>query len=209
MHTIEVTCTGNNGRSVMAQAIGNLTVKNFNLEGKLCFISSGTRADLKYDQFLPYDKVESMLSRGSRHGLFSPIDVDKVRYENDPDYMLVIQERFQEAIVIMRSLEAIYRDAALFNIGLRHDGKRTQTIARDDVSVVLGMQQKHVNQIIKIYSATRHRPLITTVTEYAGVDGEILDAIGNTNPKVYFEIRDRLSEIMPLVVRRFQREKPI
>lgn len=206
LHIIEVTCTGNNGRSPMAEVIGNHTAKDFNLEDMLSFISSGTRAGPEHDEVLPYNKVVSVLSKASSHGLMKPVDVDRDKYETDSDYRATIQYSVHMAFRIMRPIEVALRDAALYNIGMRYDGKRTQTVARDDVSLVLGMEQKHVDHINQIYSVSKHKPLISTLIAYAGVDGEIPDSIGNTDPAVYFEIRERLCDVMPKVVDRFKEE---
>ena len=206
MHIIEVTCTGNNGRSAMAEAIGNHTTKKLNLEDVLSFISSGTRAGPEYEKILPYSEVVSILSRASSHGLMKPAEVDRERYKQDSDYRVAIQDSVHMAFRIMRPIEAAFRDSALYNIGMRYDGTRTQTVARDDVSVVLGMEQKHVDQIKKIYSASEHRPIISTITQYARYHGEIPDSIGSTDPTVYFTIRDKLLELMPKVVTRFREE---
>lgn len=206
IHIIEVTCTGNIGRSPMAEIIGNNTVKSFNLEDKLSFISSGTRAASEHDNILPYDKVVSYLNRASSHGLMKSVDVDREKYEQDSNYRITIQDKVHMASRIMRPIEAALRDSALYHIGLKYDGKRTQTIPRHDVSLILGMEQKHVEQIKEIYFVSEHIPLITTIIDYAGDEGEILESIGNTNPAVYFKIRDRLCELMPKIVNRFREE---
>jgi len=207
LHIIEATCTKNNGRSPMVEVIGNQTVKDFGLENALHFISSGTRADPKYDKVLPYNKVVLVLDKASSHGLMKPVDVDKERYKSDSDYRAIIRNNVYMAFRIMRPIEAALRDAALHDVGMKYDGKRTQTIVRDDVSLVLGMEQKHVDQINQIYEAEQNKPLFTTITGYAGVGGEIPDSVGNTDPSVYFGIRDRLCELMPKVVSRFKEEQ--
>jgi protein-tyrosine-phosphatase len=203
-YIIEVACTGNNGRSPMAEVIGNHTAKELGLEDILSFISSGTRAGPEHDEVLPYNKVVSVLSKASSHGLMKPVEVEKDRYEHDTDYRLAIQGNVHMAFRIMRPIETALRDSALYDIGMRYDGTRTQTIARDDVSVVLGMEPNHLDQINEIYSISKHKPLITTLTEYAGDSGEIPDSIGNTDPTVYSTIRDKLLEVMPKVVSRFR-----
>ncbi|MCX6706743.1 MAG: hypothetical protein NT001_01225 [Candidatus Woesearchaeota archaeon] len=206
-HLIEVVCTGNNGRSPMAEVIGNHTSNEMGLEGKLHFISSGTKAAPDHDNELPYEKASSILKMGSSHGLINPIEVDKQRYENDPDYNSAIKAKVQMALSIMRPIETALRNAALFDIGLRCYGERMQTKPRDDVSLVLGMEQKHVSDVEKIYYLGRDtKPQIATITGYAGIEGNIPDALGNTDPKIYKQARDKLIEAMPLVISRFREE---
>ena len=151
-HIIEGVCTGNSGRSTQFEVIGNFFAKELNLENMLSFISSGTSAGPENDNDLPYDKVVSVLGHASKHGLIKLVEVDEQKYNNDADYRSVIQSKVHIAFGIMRPIEAALRDAALFDMGLKYDGTRTQTVPRSDVSVVLGMTSKHADQIKRIYS---------------------------------------------------------
>lgn len=205
-HIIEVCCTGNSGRSTQAEVIGNYYANELNLDDVLLFISSGTRADPKYDNILPYEKVVSVLNSASSYGLMKQVDVDKDRYENDSGYRVAIQDEVHMAFKIMRPIEAALRNSALYKMNMKYDGTRTQTVLRNDVSLILGMTQKHVSQVNEIYSSFEQKPLITTITEYAGVSGEIPNALGNPNPIAYIKIRDKLLEVMPKVIERFGNE---
>lgn len=205
-HIIEVCCTGNSGRSTQAEVIGNYYANELNLDDVLLFISSGTRADPKYDNILPYEKVVSVLNSASSYGLMKQVDVDKDRYENESGYRVAIQDEVYMAFKIMRPIEAALRNSALYKMNMKYDGTRTQTVLRNDVSLILGMTQKHVSQVNEIYSSFEQKPLITTITEYAGVSGEIPNALGNPNPIAYIKIRDKLLEVMPKVIERFGNE---
>lgn len=205
-HIIEVCCTGNSGRSTQAEVIGNHYANELNLDDVLLFISSGTRADPKYDNILPYEKVVSVLNSASSYGLMKQVDVDKDRYENESGYRVAIQDEVYMAFKIMRPIEAALRNSALYKMNMKYDGTRTQTVLRNDVSLILGMTQKHVSQVNEIYSSFEQKPLITTITEYAGVSGEIPNALGNPNPIAYIKIRDKLLEVMPKVIERFGNE---
>lgn len=205
-HIIEGVCTGNSGRSTQFEVIGNFFANELNLENELSFISSGTGAGPENDHDLPYNKVVSVLGHASKYGLIKPVQVDEQKYNDDADYRSVIQYKVHIAFGIMRPIEAALRDKALFDMGLKYDGTRTQTVPRSDVSVVLGMTSKHADQIRRIYLPFEQKPVISTVTEYAGVSGEIPDALGNPDPKAYFLIRDRLVDLVPRVIERFGNE---
>ena len=183
-----------------------LPLPGIDLEDTIRFISSGTRAGPEHDAHLPYDKVASIFRSASSHGLMKPASLDKDKYEHDPDYHAAMQERAHMAFRILRPIEAALRNSSLYDVGLTCDEARVQTTARGDVSLVLGMEQKHVDQVNEIYSSGAKRPLITMVTEYAGVAGEIPDAIGNTDPHVYAAIRGRLIDLMPKVIDRYAKE---
>lgn len=207
---IEFVCTGNNARSPMAEVIGNNYATDIGLENLLSFISSGTRVDTEYESFFSYERATLILNKASSHGLLKEIHVDKDRYENDNNYNSAIKNDIIMALRIMRPIEVALRDAALYNINMKYDGAQTQTIARDDVSIILGMEKEHVRQVEKIYSAkgmaTNNMPQITTIADYTGIDGEISDCIGNTNPTAYFKMRDSLQEIIPKVIDRIKKE---
>lgn len=206
IYTIEVCCTGNNGRSPMAEAIGNKYLEDKCWQKTAKLISSGTRADQKWDYIIPYKKAVSVLDRASKNSLMKSIEIDKDRYEFDEDYKTAMIDKVHMAMRIMRPIEAALRDAALYDIGLKYNGKRTQTKACSDISLVLGMEKKHVDHVNEIYSKEQNKPEITTITDYLGIDGEIPDSIGSTNPKTYFEIRDILSDLMPKVILKFKDE---
>lgn len=206
MHIIEVCCTGNNGRSPVGEVIGNLIVKELSLQNVISIISSGTRADRKYDYILPYNKCVSILNKASHNGLMRSVEVNKERYNTDPDYKVTIRDYVHMAFRIMRPIEAALRDSALYDIGVKYEGNRTQTVINNDVSLVLGMAQENTEHVRQIYCSIEDTPVIETITDYAEVEGEISNYLGNTNPAVYLAIRERLFEIMPKVINRVRDE---
>ena len=207
-YTLEVCCTGNNGRSPMAEAIGNWYLEQRRWQDTARFISSGTRADPQWDDILPYKKVVSVLAKASQNGIMEPVEVDEYRYETDKDYEAVIREKVKAVMKNMRSIESALRDAALHGRDLKYDGTRSQTIVRDDVSIVLGMEKRHVEEVKQIYSGVdeEQKPQIITLADYVNADCEIPDSIGNTNPLVYRKIRDILLDMIPRAVLRFKEE---
>ena len=53
----------------------------------------------------------------------------------------------------MRVLESGFRNTALFaRYFQKYEGTRDQTVPLDDVSLVLGVKEKHVEEIKRIYS---------------------------------------------------------
>ena len=208
-YIIEVCCTGNNGRSTMGKAIGNKDVSERGLEDIIKFISSGTRAGPKWDNVWTYEKAASMIRRAAKSGLVKGLEIDKERYSQDEDYRRAVQSHAKKALQIMRPIETALRTAALYEIGLEFTGERTQTVSRDDVSLVLGVQQKHAEHVKEIYKDHPNPPQISSFNEYAGVSGEIPDGLGNLDVNVYKNIRDHLLETMPKVIDRFQKEHNI
>ena len=205
-YIIEVCCTGNLNRSAMEKVIGNKVVQDENLDDKIRFISSGTRADPQWDNVLPYKKVVSILGKAVKSGLMKETRIDKESYENDPGYRVAIQSQVHTALKMLRPIEEALRTAALYQIGLEYNGRRSQTVARDDVSLLLGNEKKHVEHAKAIYEGKEKQPEISHLNEYAGVPGEIADCLGNLDVNVYINARKEIEHIMPKVVDRFRQE---
>lgn len=204
-HVIEACCTGNNGRSPMVEVIGNKEILTRGLEEKVIFISSGTRADHSWDNVWHYEKAKFVLQRAARSGLMiEPAVIDKGRYDEDTDYQISVNKYARKMIAILRPIETALRNAALLDIGIEYKGGRRQTRAGNNVSLVLGITNKHVRHVKEFYQGEEKIPEIMQLHEYAGIPGEIPDAFGQLDPGVYREIRDEILDLMPTVVERFK-----
>jgi hypothetical protein len=209
MKKIEICCTGNSGRSPIAEAVGNNYVKELGLEEKILFISSGTRAAPEWDDYWPYDKAAEMITRAAGSGLVKDMDVDKDRYDADEEYNAAVSSHARKALRLMRPIEVALRDAALYQNGLEYTGKRTQLVPRDDVFLVLGVKEKHVRQIREIYSGAENPPEIALLNRYAGLEGETADCLGRLSIMPYLKVVEHCKEIMPKVIERFRGEQGV
>lgn len=213
-HTIEVCCTGNNNRSKMAEAIGNELLRMSRLEKKIRIISSGTRVLPPYDAALYADakKAKFIFERAKQSGLYD-VSFDSTRYQNDEGYKGVMYTRAKTLLGMFRSIESSFRQLALIELDLEAESDRHQTIPRRDVSLILGIEQRHVAQIEDIYSDTppfirvppvTSRPRIESLSCYAQVGYELPDLIGTLSIAGYRGVRDCLhKDIMPSVIERF------
>ena len=206
MKLIEVTCTGNNGRSVIAESVGNQRVKEQDLEGRILFISSGTRADSKHDEHWPYAKAVMMINKAAEAGLLEGMKVDEARYNSDEEYRIIASQYARKSLEILRPIEAAMRTAALFRCGLEYSGTRTQTAPRDDVSLILGINDSITKQIREIYKDIKNPPEIDNLSRYAGVEEELPDCLGKLNITPYLSLVEKCREIMPKVIERFRGE---
>lgn len=203
-YLIEICCTGNNGRSPMAEVVGNHYLQTCNLEDRICFISSGTEADARFDALWPLSKVAFVLSKASTAGLIPSGDLDAARYERDKSYRGLVQHHAIKALRMMRSIEGALRDAALCHVGLEYTGQRTQTMPRSDVSLVLGITSKHADQARIIYSTRQQPPPAVQVGDYAGVQEEVPDCLGSLRTETYIGARQQLERILPTVVEKLR-----
>jgi hypothetical protein len=209
MKKIEICCTGNSGRSPIAESIGNHCVKEQGLEEKILFISSGTRAAPEWDDCWPYDKAVEMINRAAGSGLVEDMVVDKDRYDADEGYKAAVSAHARKALHLMRPIEAALRNAALYQKGMEYTGKRTQLVPRKDVSLVLGVKEKHVSQIRDIYACIENPPEIALLNSYAGLEGETADYLGRLSIAPYLQVIEHCKKIMPKVIERFRGEHDV
>ena len=226
MYLVEICCTGNNGRSPMAEVIANKILEENGFEGHIGVISTGTRADPQWDNVLPYQKVVSIYSKALRSGLVKKAEIDKEKYEHDEEYRKATQATVRELLGIMRPIEAALRDAALLDAGLKYQGRRSQTIPRDDVDMLLGMEEKHATHAKQIYAGKAHPPRIGTILkdvsdsgistdweyvrtreeftdfskECASFPENIPDCLGSLSVEPYIEVRKILERALPIII---------
>lgn len=212
LYLIEFVCTGNNGRSPMAEAVGNYWLKKHGFKDTFGFISSGTKVDAGNESIMPYEKAKFLLEHiGKRINLVNQdLYIDERLFNGNEGYREVISSKAKDLLVgILRLEDAKFRNQALFEKAIKlPENPKHQTIPRSDVYLVLGMEHKHVTQVNQIYDEAgipeNRRPLITTVSSYIGGHGFIDDMLGSEDIIPYRHLRDNLyHEIIPKIVTNF------
>ncbi len=206
--TIEICCTGDNGRSPIIETVGNRVVKDLKLDDKLAFISSGTRAAPKYDCNWSQNRFFKFYGFAEKAGIMALLDIDEERLNNDETYRRQNHEHVRQALLVMRSLEAAYRNLALFErYGQIYDGTRDQTLPRNDVALVLGVTDEHADQIKMIYAAGNYTTdKIFQLNKYAGLEGSIAECLGDFRVAPYRDVIAQAEMIIPKVISRFRCE---
>ena len=214
-YLIEFCCTGNSGRSTQAAVVGNAQSVTTKLGEKLFFMSSGVRAAPESDENWDYQKASTMIGKGRMLGLGSPFEHDERRYQEDAEYREKVNEHALNILRdVLRPMETAMRDASLISGGYGpYRGERTQTTARGDISLLLGMNAKHVASAGEIYDDAgmteghEGRPLIMTAHEYVDVPGQVKDCLGSNSPVPYIEVRKVFEELLvPQIIERFRNE---
>lgn len=213
-YIIEVVCGGNNARSPIAETIGNNYIKDKGLESKLQIVSSGTRVEIPWDygravKFIEcehknlfctleyYRELESFLSDEQAEN----------KYREDEAYRSRAIKLADSSRKILMTNEAILRNLVLSEIGLRYKGQPKQTRQRDDVDLVLGIDERVTEEAKKIYRG-REKPRITSLRDYGSLEQDIEEPIFRLNDiKFFIKIRDSVSIGIKNSIDRFVKEK--
>ena len=208
MYLVELCCTGNNARSRMAESIGNRLALDEGLEQKIKFISSGILA--VPPKIRSYEWVAGVLEHASKIDIIGKQELDQGRYEKDENYQIELLGAANEARYRMMVIEERLAASALRELGLEIPSGRRQTIVRDDVSLMLGMERKHVAYAKRIYrkhkkttGKSRH-PMMMTLNRFTGIEGEIPELLGTIDINPYRELREELFKIMDHVIERLK-----
>ena len=212
MITIEYVCTGNNGRSPMAEAIAKDHVMKHGLVDRVRVMSSGSglhERTMKEGEELVKQKL-SLVELALQNGLYqegwrranAELAVAGAKL-GTPE---LLEEFFDYAVRI----EGILRDQALWEVGLVADGKYHQsTVARPDDAgqrVILPMAASNVDQVGRIYAGFENQPrVLTSLNEYAGIYGDVPNPFCKQLP-AYQEAREHLMLAVPRTVDRAVRE---
>lgn len=210
MQRIEFVCTGNHGRSPVAELIANKHLRNIGQDGLYQAISSGSHVAALDQGEIAREFMLRIIDIGKQRGLYQPeqlAEIDKaLRDGNDKALM----QFYQTAAKQYRREEAEQRAEAIEHFGIEGKVKpvREQTIARPDVVVLLGMTEKHRKKAASLYDGTGFTPLIQILSQYATRDpkAELFDAFG-LGKDAYFKTIEMLLNQVPKAIDRLLEER--
>ena len=177
MKFIEFVCSGNHGRSVIAEALADIELAR---QGNRYYKarSSGTivnelnfcrKRKNGFDENFARKLVTIGLERGMYDGAAKEIiGLNKLSKEQKK----LIQQYASQALTLFEEEEAVYRIEALKISGIDVELKQfsEQTIVRPDSALILGMGQEHFDSVVKIYNAKEMSPRVDTLERYAGYE---------------------------------------
>jgi len=197
---LEYVCTGNNGRSPMAETIARDYVARKGLENRVRISSSGTNHNqLFVQQRNDPAKLLVLVELGLKNGLYKDRIkslAKKVAEGNETEKNLL-----DECVNYLVKAEGIYRDMALLEIGLTANGEYHQPTIPKDIQLILAMAKNNAQQVEQIYAESNVNPLITTVNEYAHLPGDVSNPFCQLFP-AYQKTRDALLIAVPRTIDR-------
>lgn len=198
---IEYVCTGNNGRSPMAEAIALDYVHSRGLENRIEISSSGSglheatklRGEKWKKQYLGV--VELALKNG--------IYQESWRQDNARRVMelgMNVEDRVLDACVYYAvNVEAHLRNEALWEKGLVAAGKYHKPTKAEYSGVILPMAESNTKQVCTIYDGSSFTPRVESLNWYVGVEGDVPNPFCQLLP-VYQQSRDHLMRVVPMSI---------
>ena len=174
---IEFVCTGNQGRSPVAELVG----QNYLLKQKLDYgtRSSGTLVALSKTGAIPLSVQSSIVDLGIERKIYSPSKCSDYKIALNQENLAFVTSLFNEAVSYFANEELHHREQVLkkFNIKGQVKSKQDQTIVHADALAVFSMAESNNKQVISIYDNISEKPLISSLASF--VTGNPDDTIPN------------------------------
>ncbi len=214
---VEYVCTGNNGRSPMAEAIALDYVHRKGLEDRIevCSSASGLSDKTRShgDEFRKQQL--GIVKLALQNGIYQEtwrqkeaqrvIDLGNEKYDEEFDYMNATIwmedncEALKNCVNYAVNMEAHFRNVALMEVGLFAGGKyHKPTVARHH-DLILPMAESNATQVRTIYEGFSFTTKIRPLNAYVGVEGDV------PNPfckllAAYQASRDHLMKVVPMSI---------
>jgi protein-tyrosine-phosphatase len=204
---IEMVCTGNNGRSPVAELLARNYLVTVGAGKDYDSISSGTMVSQIMGGRIPMLVMQSTIELAlEREGVYSPGERSEVRSVLISGFKGAIKAYFQRAADHFVAEEVAHRTEILDSFGIEGSLKecRNQTIVRPDVIAVLSMDRKNDEKVIEIYRDSKDDAKIIDVMSRiaTGVrNAEIPNAFGQ-GKEVYTQMIEKLVKEVPMAAKR-------
>jgi protein-tyrosine-phosphatase len=197
---IEMVCTGNQGRSPVAELIAQNHLASQGALDEYQASSSGTSVDALTNGELSRAFMIRIVSIGRGRGIYSPTENQSIDEAISAGANDTIQALYQKAKKTFDKEEHQYRSEAVqrFDIEGALKERTEQTIAQGDRIAVFSMAQNNNAAVQGIYAENKFSPIITVLSAY--VLGESQAQLPNTfgrSQEVYFDTVAQLREQVP------------
>lgn len=203
---VEYVCTGNNGRSPMAEAIAKADVLMRGLEDQFEISSSGSGLSVvtrKTGDDFKRQKL-AIVKMGLDNGLYSGWSQGMAEEVQDQQ-LEAADFTLDFCFDYLIKAEAVFRDLTLSEVGLRADSVyHKPTEAKGEANIILPMTEGNAEQVHGIYlgsSVGFAEPPVVPISKYAGLEGEVTNPFCQLQP-VYQQTRDDLMRIVPKTIDR-------
>lgn len=212
MITVEFVCTGNSGRSPAAEAVGKKHASDNGLDVRV--ISSGTHVDaaISYGcvhalRILAHVQDSPHLSRDAQEITKRLLNDPEAaaRYERDAAFRNYVEDVTRSFTASLSIIERINKNWALASAGFSYVGEPTQTVARDDVDLVLPMTDELADTVRTIYVGKDVIPIIEPLPAYSSVAGRYSGTLGK-DFSAYRDFFETIRRAVPRALDRAVRE---
>ena len=203
MNYLEFVCTGNHGRSPIAQAIAQDHIRRNNLCAQYGTRSSGTLVDAINRDEIPREAQLRTIKLGLDRDLYT-IDelhlLERARVRNDEGANRIIHSLYSRAMEKFVREEAMHRRLIEPNLDSPVKRDPEQTIVRDDTIAVVAMDRGNYERVVAIYAGVEQQPQIGTIGDFINEpDLQITHSFGK-GFQAYQRAISKLHGLIPLVV---------
>ena len=196
-------CTGNNGRSPVAELIGRNHLAKIGAEKDFGVISSGTRvneiASGKYSMGL----IEQVLNTGIERGIYSAEVTRAIREALARQDAEAVKPYFHMTVDLFRAEEIVNRTKLLQELGVTGDIKKgkDQTVVRPEVVVIFPVDRRNREKVLAIYQETDVRPFIDVLSSFAaGYEGQEIKNTFGRGESFYRQAIQRMKVEVPIAI---------
>lgn len=201
---IEMVCTGNQGRSPVAELIARNYLQQIGADGYRA-ISSGTSVAAIKEHRVDVPFMIKVIGIGKERGLYNPSQVQAYDDAVRTGDATTLQTLYDIAQTAFGEEERRYRREVLPGLGIEGLVKEEteQTIQRDDTVGVFSMAQNNNAEVGKIYLDPPHQPVIAVLGAYAYNDpsAQIPNAFGQSK-EVYVATVKAIQDAVPKAIDR-------
>jgi len=180
---IEMVCTGNQGRSPVAELVAQNYLRNIGTH-EYAAISSGTNVDEIKQGRLSTDFMVGMIKVAQERELYTAAELEMLQYAVQNDDTDKVKVLFAKAERTFVSEERKYRLEVLPELGIEGTLKENQeqTRVRTETAAVFSMAQNNNKAVERIYDGLSSKPLIAVLSAYAFDDltAQIPNAFGKS-----------------------------
>lgn len=202
---IEMVCTGNQGRSPVAELIARNHLKNIGAYGDYDSISSGTLVSTIEKGNHTIDSMKPIVERALERLLYCPEEIKELEEALRQGNTQVVRRYFDNTLNLFDKEEVENRAEVLplLNIQGEVKSKRDQTVARPDTVTVFPVDKRNHGIVIDLYKNSGYNPIIDVLSKYAtgNPDAEVGNAFGK-GKEVYRKSVEQMLKEVPLAVNR-------
>ena len=198
---IEFVCSGNNGRSPIAELIARNYLLKIGADSEYGAISSGTMVGIM-DLGRPIECMLPLINAAKQRGAYNEEDLKQLEWFLETRNNREVREYFKQASAIFAKEE---REKLIKEFGIEGTVKKekNRTMKSLDSIAVLPLDRKNYQEVLWIYHQATHAPLISVMSVLATGDlhAEVPNSFGK-GIEAYRQAVEQLIREVPEVVRR-------
>lgn len=205
---IEYVCTGNNGRSPMAEAIALDYVHRKGLEDRIEICSSGSGlSELTKPTGEKWKKMYlGVVDLALKNGIYQ-----ESWRQDEAKQVLELGMDVEDAVLDASvnyavNIEAHFRNVALFEVGLVAAEKYHKPTKPLHDGLILPMAESNAKQVCTIYEKSSFSPRVEPLNAYAGLEGDVTNPFCKLLPAYQATLEDLLRSV-PMSIKKAVQER--